>query len=50
MPEDEMRILLESHCPKLAEANPKREEHETASGHSVKAWSVLLQYVPGETE
>ena len=44
MPEDEMKVLLHSHYPKLAEANRKREEHEAASGHSLKGWWMLSQY------
>ena len=44
MPDDEMKGLLQSHYPKLAEANRKREEHEAASGHSLKGWWMLSQY------
>ena len=44
MPEDEMKVLLQSHYPRLAEANRKREEHEAASGHSLKGWWMLSQY------
>jgi hypothetical protein len=44
MPEDEMKVLLRSHYPKFAEANRRREEHEAASGHSLKGWWMLSQY------
>ena len=44
MPDDEMKVLLHSHYPKLAEANRKREAHEAASGHSLKGWWMLSQY------
>ena len=44
MPDDEMKALLQSHYPKFAEANRKREEHEAASGHSLKGWWMLSQY------
>jgi len=36
--------------PKLAEAKREGEEHETASGHSLKAWWMFLQYIADETE
>src|SRR5439155_25858232 len=35
---------------KLAEAKREGEEHETASGHSLKAWWMFLQYIADETE
>jgi hypothetical protein len=44
MPEDEMKVLLHSHYPMLAEANRKRAQHEAASGHSLKGWWMLSQY------
>jgi hypothetical protein len=44
MPEDEMKVLLQSHYPKFAEANRKREEHEAASGHSLKGWSTVFRF------
>jgi hypothetical protein len=50
MPDDEMRDLLELHYPKLAEVKRKREDHETASGHSLKGWWMLSHYASDETE
>jgi hypothetical protein len=50
MPDQEMRFLLESHYPNVAAARRRREEHERASGHSLKGWYMLLSYAPGETE
>jgi hypothetical protein len=41
MPDDEMATLLKSHYPTLTEAERKRAEHESASGHSLKAWWIL---------
>jgi hypothetical protein len=35
MPDDEMQTLLESHYPRVAEARRNKEQHETATGHSV---------------
>jgi len=50
MPDDEMRALLESHYPQLAEAKRRSEEHETASGHSLRAWWMASNYMADETE
>jgi len=50
MPDDEMRALLESHYPQLAEAKRRSEEHETASGHSLKAWWMASSYIADHTE
>ena len=48
MPDDEMKALLDTHYPKVADANRKREAHETESGHSLNGWWVLSQYMPDE--
>jgi hypothetical protein len=50
MPDDEMRILLESHYPNVAEAKRQAAEHETSSGHSVRGWAMLSQYASDETD
>src|SRR5262245_47129135 len=52
MPDDEMKVLLESPHPRGAEAMRTREEHETASGHSVwlNGWWMLSPYVSDEPE
>jgi hypothetical protein len=50
MPDDEMRVLLKSHYPTVAEAKRRGEEHETASGHCLRAWWMLLQYSSDEPE
>ena len=50
MPDAEMRFLLDSHYPKLAEAKRQRVEHERVSGHSLKGWWMLAQYAPDERE
>ena len=50
MPDDEMRGLLESHYPEVAKVKRKCEEHETATGHSLKGWRMFLQYAPEEPE
>ena len=50
MPDQEMRMLLESHYPTVAEARRRREEHEKTSGHSLNRWYMLLNYAPDETE
>ena len=42
MPDEEMRVVLESHYPRVAEATRKREAHETASGHCLKGWWMLF--------
>ena len=44
MPDDEMKVLLDSHYPRVAEASRLRDAHENATGHSLKAWWVLSQY------
>jgi hypothetical protein len=44
MPDEEMRVVLESHYPRVADATRKREAHETASGHSLKGWWMLFHY------
>ena len=36
MPDDEMTTLLQSHYPELAKAQRRRDEHELATGHSVR--------------
>jgi len=48
MPDAEMRALLDTHYPKVADANRKREAHETASGHSLEGWWALSQYIADE--
>jgi hypothetical protein len=50
MPDEEMRTLLESHYPKVAEAKQRREEHEKASGHSLSGWYMFLHYAPREAD
>ena len=44
MPDGEMRALLDAHYPRVAEASRLREQHEAASGHSLKGWWILSQY------
>jgi hypothetical protein len=39
-----MRSLLDSHCPRVAEASRQRKAHETASGHSLRGWWMRSQY------
>jgi len=46
MPDDEMEALLKSHYPTVAGVMRRREEHETATGHSLKGWATLLNYAP----
>ena len=48
MPDDEMKVLLESHYPRVAEAERLREEHETATGHTMKGWWMAQHYMPDE--
>lgn len=48
MPDSEMKALLDTHYPKVADANRKREAHETASGHSLDGWWMLSQYIPDQ--
>ena len=50
MPDNEMKVLLDSHYPTLAEANRKRAQHETATGHCLRGWWMASQYMPDETE
>jgi hypothetical protein len=42
MPNAEMRYVLDSHYPHVAEARREGEEHEAASGHSLKGWWPIL--------
>ena len=48
MPDSEMKALLDTHYPKTADANRKREVHEAASGHSLDGWWAFPQYFPDE--
>jgi len=48
MPDEQMKALLTSHRPRFAEATRRRQEHEAASGHSLRAWWMLLQYAAGD--
>ena len=48
MPDGETKALLDTHYPKVADANRKREAHETASGHSLEGWWMLSQYMPDD--
>ena len=50
MPDEEMRRLLKSHHPSVAEATRWREAHEAATGHSLKGWWILSQYLGDERE
>ena len=50
MPDEEMRVLLDAHYPKVTAARQESEEHETATGHSLKGWWAALQYWPDELE
>ena len=50
MPDEDMKLLLESHYPTLAKAKRRREEHEKASGHSPHGWYMLTHYAPDEPE
>ena len=50
MPDDEMKALLDAHYPKLSVARHASEEHETATGHSLKGWWAALPYWPDEPE
>jgi hypothetical protein len=45
MPDDEMRALLDSHYPQLAEVKRRSQDHETATGHSLKAWWMASNYM-----
>lgn len=44
MPDDEMRLLLETHYPHVADARRQRDEHEAATGHAVSlhGWTAAL--------
>ncbi len=48
MPDDEKDVLLKSHYPTVAEVTRKREEHENATGHSLKGWETFLNYAPDD--
>jgi hypothetical protein len=50
MPDEEMKVLLESHYPKVAEARRTREQHEKASGHSLSGWYMFPNDAPNELE
>jgi len=50
MPDDEMKALIDSHHPRFADAARRRDDHEAATGHSLKAWWVLLQYAPDDSD
>ena len=52
MPDDEMAVLLRSHYPRVTEAQRKKEEHETATGHSVSlnGWWMFYAYRFGGEE
>jgi hypothetical protein len=50
MPDEEMKVLLDSHYPTVIEVDRKREAHEIATGHSLKSWRMLLHYDPTERE
>jgi hypothetical protein len=50
MPDDEMKHLLDSHYPTVAEAMRRRVDHERASGHSLKGWWILRHYGFDERE
>jgi hypothetical protein len=50
MPDDDMKDLLQSHYPTVAQVMHRREEHEIASGHSLKGWETFLNYAPEESE
>jgi hypothetical protein len=45
MPDEEMRAVLDSHYPTLAEARRASEAHELAAGHSLKGWWMLRGYL-----
>src|SRR5262249_47735188 len=44
MPDNKLKTSPDSHSPRVAEASRLRDAHETATGHSLKAWWVLSQY------
>lgn len=50
MPDEEMRVLLDAHYPRVSAARQQSEAHETATGHSLKGWWVALQYSSDEPE
>jgi len=50
MPDEEMRVLLESHYPTVAEAKRRCEEHEKATGHSLRGWYMRSSYFGNQPE
>ena len=43
MPSAELRCLLDSHYPRVAEARREGQEHAAASGHSLESWWLILK-------
>ena len=50
MPDDEMQTLLLSHYPRVAEAQRNKEQHETATGHSVILHGQWMLYPYGSSD
>jgi len=51
MADDEMNSLLESHYPEATKVKQQREQHESATGHSVRlhgAWALYGDPDPDE--
>ncbi len=52
MPDDEMNAMLDSHYPEVTRARRHRDEHEAATGHSVRlhGWSSNSFYGDDESD
>jgi hypothetical protein len=48
MPDEEMNTLLDSHYAEAAKLKPQREQHEHATGHSIRLQGLWVLY--GDTD